>query len=1112
MYGGIKMKKIACALLSVLFITPSVANIHISSDAVVSVIASHFPDKQVECLREYNSRLKAANGSGIAAADLWNVCYAGGLDIKQASDKEKCRTFVQELVNQSFVKFYEACGKDKNKPGSICVQDFKDLTVTMLQAQGLAKLYAHNKSDSEIQCKIKPRVEIPAGPNPTIAYVFNKQYLQCTSRNGNKNYEFQFNSVDGNLDNKNHKNFKKGICKIFGSDYKEKKEYGHTWDICTDIKDEVSCNKIDSVISSGNIGYIASWGPANYVLGDRGYQITSTSLPYCVLTESVTNDSSGVLLFERTAFGLDGRVFLKAGIQRAGSEEIKKQIRTYVESVMGKNNVKSFSCEDTYHTVKLNGRSGTDDMLRCMVNDKVIEFFFDDLSESWTTYDNSGREAMNCIAWGGTFTGRKCIGLDETMCNIIRNANAESCPECRKITWNPKTNICELPASTSAENLKRGLTYSAIVGGTVASVVITIGTAGTSTTAVVLLGLETLGAGIELIAQTVIDGQAEEFFIASSNCNSESCAIDLVTEYLIKLSRMENDLSEAEANAADKELARLIGLIPVNSSWWIDSLRNADGTSLLETMDNDGWTVAQIWRALGIGLQFSGVLSSVTNWVIKKTGYLERIFTRTSKILVDNAKIAEKNIVKYGRLSAVDKEFYNLWKNYAPKNQTFEEFKAMSGGDIVKMREMVKNWATQDVDIYHKDVVEAEKFFEARGKIYNTNPDAKYLSDDELLQKYPDLKPLYENWKNANKNLQQFFGGNISYSTYDAEFNKFVKPYIQTQNKLDAEWGIRWQEYIETDPVAKDLTNQIDEARRAYKEQNPNLGSEDFHQTDVYKNLREELNDRFNELNKDLTDKINANRRDFQFNVAEKFPLKNLGNLVEDRAQDFSKALEIHPEIRHYLSTSEWKNLSDDERLDIAQRILDAYSYDSKAGISSPDVKLDYNTKSGGYYEPEIEAKTVFLNPNAQMKYPDGMMNVLSHEHAHYVDYENPNKGALGEQFSHYAKQLYSNKDENGYRVALTEQSAYKVGPNVSAKVVGKRDYFDIDFATEDALEDAIEMKKIAEEAENSVGAATTVGTVSGGAVVVGKKISHDNKESKDTWNKTLEDLQKEDK
>ena len=1003
------------------------ANIHINPDAVTEVVAKHFPKKQVECIREYNAQLKAANGAGIAASKLWNVCAAGGLDIKQPADKEKCRTFVNELTSKGTVKFYAACGKDKSMTGAICVNDFSALTVNMQQAQGLAKLYARNKSDNTIQCKSKPRIEstTTTSINPRamgMSSTSNTPYLQCTSHNSNKFYEFRFNNVDGSIDATNHKNFKTGICKIFGYKYVSKKPEApadnHQFDICDGIKDESSCNKLDQIISSSNIGYIASWGPLGYKTGRTGYRITGSNFPYCVLSENVAKGNDGYLLFERTAFGLDGRVFLKAGIQRKGSNEIKAQIRTYVENTMGKENVKSFSCEDTYHTVKLKDRSGTDDMLRCTINDQIVEFFFDDLSEAWGTYDKSSREAMNCIAWGGTFTGKKCIGLDQKMCYKVKDANAQSCPECKKIQWNDKEKVCELPASVSATNLKRGLTYSAIVGGAVASVVITIGTAGaggvTAGTVIIMI-VETAGAGIELGAQINIDNKADKFFVDSANCNSETCAKELVKKYLTELARIGRDLTDTEADATDKEMARLIGLIPSNSDWWIDYLKMDDGSSLLEKANDGGWTAAQVWRAIGIGMQFAGVASSITGWIIKKTGYLEKTLDRTSKILLDSARTAEKNIVKVDKLDDVGKEWYALWQEYAPKNQTLDQFKAMTNGNLDEMKQMVKSWIPRS----KRPIINAQIDKQLEGAAADLRN--RYATLDNLMKKYnidalpddpnelaklykehPDLEQATKTWNYAQsevKKLQdaRIYYNNTSYSTYDPEFTRISKQYQQRIADINAQSEKAWQEYQKLHPQAT---------------------IEEYRATDTFKQLVEQ--------NRGV-------RREYQYTIAEKYHLENLGNVVQERADEFADIIANNPEVQSKMNDVSWSLLSDQERANVAQQILDEYA--TKTNTPRAVVGLDYNTSLGGYHS--YMKNDVVFNPNTQLKNPDSMVDVMAHEHGHLIDELAPNESALGEQVSHWSRPLYSIKKEDGYRIALTEQSSYKIGPNVSHEATG---------------------------------------------------------------------------
>lgn len=1010
------------------------ANIHIKPDAVIEVVAEHFPNKQAECIEEYNTQVKASNGAGIAASKIWLVCAAGGLDIRQPADKEKCKKFVTDLFRKATVKFYEVCGKDKGMTGAICVNDFTALTVNMQQAQGLAKLYARSKSDNWIQCRNKPRIESTTVTSINIhamgmSSTTYTPYVQCTSYNGNKFYEFRFNSVDGNTDAKNHKNFKTGICKIFGAKYVTKELRNYTFDVCEGINEESSCNKIDNVLIDANIGYVASWG----ALG-AAKLLTGNVYDYCMLYEQAAKGNDGYLLFERTAFGLDGRVFLKAGVQRKGSNEIKKQIRTYVENTMGKENVKSFSCENTYHTIKLKDRSGTDDMVRCTINDQVVEFFFDDLSEAWGTYDKSGREAMNCIAWGGTFTGKKCIGLDEAQCNVVRDANAQSCPECKKIQWNEKEKVCELPASVSATNLKRGLTYSAIVGGAIVSVVITIGTAGaggaTVGTAIIMI-VETAGAVIELGAQINIDNKADKFFVESANCKSESCAKELVNKYLTELARMGRDLTEPEADATDQEMARLIGLIPTNSDWWIEYLKMDDGSSLLEKANDGGWTAAQVWRAIGIGMQFAGIASSITGWIIKKTRYLEKTLDRTSKILLNSAKTAEKNMVKVDKLDDVGKEWYKLWQEYAPKNQTLEQFKAMTNGNLDEMKQMSKSWIprskrpviTAQID---KQLDDISADVSRRQKIWNDLMD-KYDIDaipedpDELAKLYkqhPDLEQATKNLDYAlaqQTKLEEARGyyNNTNYSTNDPEFSRTMESQIKIDKLKKERAALVPEVWIRADDTPEIVEIKYKKSQRI-----------------------DEINKEIEELKKSVPT---------QWEVAEKHQLQNLGNVVNERAYQFDEIIKANPEIQSKLDEKVWARLSDQERSNVAQKILDEYA--AKTGTPRAEFGLDYDTKSGGYYTPGTNK--IQLNPTEQFKTAAGMLDALSHEHGHFIDYIAPNYGALGEQYGYYAEKIYSNVRDDGYRVALTEQSSYKIGPNVSHEATGttRRKEYDLEAA-----------------------------------------------------------------
>ncbi len=118
------------------------------------------------------------------------------------------------------------------------------------------------------------------------------------------------------------------------------------------------------------------------------------------------------------------------------------------------------------------------------------------------------------------------------------------------------------------------------------------------------------------------------------------------------------------------------------------------------------------------------------------------------------------NVVKRSELSKVDQEFYDLWKAYAPRNQTFDSFKAMSGGDIEQMRQMSKHWVKIDDDAAIKKIIEQQRL-----ELFDQRPDIMefYAINGETatLAKYPEY------------GLASTFQGN--YSTYDISLNKSSK-------------------------------------------------------------------------------------------------------------------------------------------------------------------------------------------------------------------------------------------------------------------------------------------------------------------------------------------------
>lgn len=723
------MKRILIAFLSVFFANVALADnlLHINSNIVGEIVKKHIPPtKQFQALFEYNQIVKERGG--ITPDEIRRVCVAAGwqTDFAHAmTDGAKCDAFVEDLLKNASVKLYEVCGKEKGKSGGNekCINDFQALTTNMIQATGLAKLYAYHKDKTQkVVCSNTARTEttnntstIRGGMNAGMAPMTSTttHYVQCKALDKNIFYEFKFNNTRGTSDSTNHRSFKTGICSVFGYKFqgatKKDNREKSGWDIC-DGATQNACGMINNALNKAHSGYFASWGPLGRTLSTgkhgkvneagAGYELSASQLPYCILTANAGIKYDGTA-YERTAFGLDGRYFLSKDIQTQGTAELHEYIRKYVVSRGVQ--IQEFSCAETYVTVKLAGRSDSDDMITCTINGSTVDFFFDDLSESKTKYVQGAKQALDCMVSGGTFTGKKCIGLGKEQCEVVRAANAVSCPECKQIKWNSETNICELPASASASKLKRGLNYTAIVGGAVVGIVITVGTLGTSSAPTIAIlggvGIETAGSVIELIAQMRIDEKADKFFTQSANCKNQTCAEKLIKDYLQELANQSDSLLDSELTTADEEFARLFDLIPSDAEFYTRIVENGIRGETVEsnkrgTFEKGSWNSDQIWRAVGIGLQIIPTVASVgwkiakkSDKLVKSTAKLRTKLTAASKHVDEALKIKDAK-----KLETAAKQLDDLLTQYKIQTEKMNDllhkydFGAIAPGNDVEFR------------------------------------------------------------------------------------------------------------------------------------------------------------------------------------------------------------------------------------------------------------------------------------------------------------------------------------------------------------------------------------------------------------------------------------------
>ena len=641
-----------------------------------------------DLMQSYEGTKTLTGVYGIYKSMLKQICTTAGWDLKQEAGRNKCVEFVGALIAVWSDSVNEACGKDKDKKGAICETNmFSNLTMTMDQAEGLASLYALKMYGDELVTNPKARKDIKNG---VINY-----YVQGKSENSTRFYEFKFMNTDGNIDSQNHKEYKKAICKIFNAEYDTKKlPYDedmdqHTLKFCKGISDETTCRDYNKYLDSANMGYYFLWGPSLCVFPDPtvierklGYLpsnigkcrwIDATDYPYCMLESDSEIEFAMDDVINVAPFGLDSKIFLNTGMQRKTSSEIRQQICQYVESVMGKEYVESCDCEKTYHTVKVKGRKGTDDKKVCRINGRDVAFYFDDLSESSILEDKAGREGMNCVISGGTYTGKECIGLNEQMCNMVRDQTAKACPECKQVKWNNETKICELPNAEKAYKLKKGVKIFVMIGGAVVSVILTVATfGGAGVVGLVVITAETVGTALSVGMRLKIEATPEEFFAESAKCNSAECAEVLIGAYLNRLANLQSSFGTITVYAIDNMMSRLASYIPPESAFYQDLVKK--GVSIKD--NGGGMEPEQFWMHVGDLLLSIGLITNVAKWFTGAAPKLQNLnkFITTVSDKIDEAKKLHSNLKYVPIFNPLDEGKINK----------YEKMKDFFNGDIGK--------------------------------------------------------------------------------------------------------------------------------------------------------------------------------------------------------------------------------------------------------------------------------------------------------------------------------------------------------------------------------------------------------------------------------------------
>jgi hypothetical protein len=701
-------------------------------------------ENQQGAATEYEKQIDKTTGE-ITIAGLYKVCTAAGFDVRQTHGFNDCRRFVSFMLSKTLkggnidqcfgewngvktdgkcvgrdgqpVVYAKAC-LESNKNAGICVRDFNGLETQV--PVGKEFIYQWGKLRGlAITCSnYAYRTDTPGGFN-----LRPQDFLQCTA--GGKAYEFEFDSLNMDPGKASAVSENQAICEVL---YKGKIiSSGRDFEsICDNVSD---CRDLNVFASS--IG--------RSVGGSLGNK--------CGLSTNVEKNNA---MFLKTAFGIDNKVFYKSKIQ-SRADLVQKQLEEYLRTHPATRGQTSISCQPQIKKITdAAGQYENDYYMTCYAGGQQIDFIFDDLTEAWDSYAQGGVQGMSCIVSGGTYTGKKCIGLSEQQCIALGKANIADCPECKSAKWdtdpnNPSAKTCVLPSSAKATNIQKGIKIAGIAGMAVGGVIITVATAGTGAGAIAIVLVEATGAGMEIGSEIRMSQIAQEWLSLSEQCRSASCAETMLRDDLQRMSNLSSSFTDVEIVAIDSELARLIGMLPTNSPVYKRTLAE----NSLGFFNGNSWEPIQVVRAIGIGMQLASLATSVGKWAVK----LNRTHAAFQKGLTESAAHADdavkgstktsfSDLNPFARNSKPTGEFSDVVQKYRKsydeniatyENNYYKFYADLNDGKISKSE--FDNFMKMNEDTYlknlddlrHQAVRESSGFFDKEAAKLNSDAERNFL-------------------------------------------------------------------------------------------------------------------------------------------------------------------------------------------------------------------------------------------------------------------------------------------------------------------------------------------------------------------------------------------------
>ncbi|MFQ6729641.1 MAG: hypothetical protein ACLRFK_01125 [Alphaproteobacteria bacterium] len=1010
------------------------SEINLYADRTIAVLQSFFPEEQLResvitgILDSLKGETKGKKFGALTMDQLEYICRVGGYDLSDDQDIDKCIKFVQAFASLSVDSYLEACGIDKDTPGAEthCINDVFyhygdggiNTQVTMLEAVNLSKEYLrmHPKkySDDIIECSNEPR---------------DDNYIQCRSMTGPTYYEFMFDDLTENKDKTADESLEEAICSLhdveYSAAYHSPARYDDMGFKITDAvsapslchtKDEKKCSDINET--------------AQKFARKAIFRNNKCVLEY---RDKLTLDNL------RTNFGINNMQF-SMGIQMMSSANMPDKLCEYIRN-NADTTITDCYCDAAKQRVE------NDDVLTCFANGEPIDFLFDDLNEGSSTKQKAGLEGFNCELSGAQYQGKTCYVPDAKICEQIADMMAKDCPNCQRIRYNKDVNACVLPSSIELIEEHELKKVALIAGGAVLSGVIVVASGGTAGS-VVYLVIETVGAGMEFGAQIHIDGVADEFLLQANNCNDATCAERILREFFAYLSRMTNDLHDTELLGIDRQMARLINSLPNDSQFLIDTVagcyeNNGDDFDISKC-DDGKWNDDQIIRAVGIGLQFTSVVASVGKWVLGTTKIANKI-PNSIKALKNKISGVKSKIAKGGkvtrsdgkavkalgvtkaddaaRAAAYENKLRAAYEKYAPKNQSFDDFKKIFKDEAAFDRQLAA-WESFEpgmVDMSDNPRFPKERYVATPYSTYDPKLnkqlkaiDAEYADDIAKIQAEVDESrrqfSVFEDAKKAELREEE-----RAAKEFGAAIKKADDEYTQAITQLEDEIkGLSGNARATKEAALQELQN----AHQAFRREQENYLLEmdvdiapDWSKDNPLQPLLDDYADRrWTPRESDYTPEQWAY-------YVEKEGKENLKQGYEV-ARDYEKSklinATISDDVADAVAETRRQELidiiaDDDELFAQAQRFSDLSVTEKQAFLQKVHDKLDDVTHVKGMFKVHVyEDPKSSIVANAARRYNnkplgkeldiDEILETIVHEQSHVVDKQAPDLGMLGAQ------------------------------------------------------------------------------------------------------------------